>query len=105
MKIPENYWIINSEIIIPKLLREIAQEITPNLIFQASALNNLQEATESYIVGLIEDSNLYAIHAKCITIMPRDMHLACEIREEKSEICYRELLRQRLFSYKEVVYL
>ena len=48
----------------------MAQEITPNLRFQASALNTLQEATESYIVGLMEESNLCAIHAKCITIMP-----------------------------------
>ena len=52
--------------------------------FQASALSALQEATESYIVGLMEGSNLCAMHTQCITIMPKDMQLAHRIREEKS---------------------
>ena len=72
------------ELSFQKLVREIAQEITPNLRFQSSVHSNLQEATESYIVGLMEDSNLCTIHAKCITIMPKDMQLPCRIREEKS---------------------
>ena len=33
-------------------------------------------AAEAYLVGLLEDSNLCAIHAKSVTIMPRDMQLA-----------------------------
>ena len=48
-----------------------------------SALGALQEANESYIMGLMEDSNLCAIHAKHITIMPKDMQLACRIWGEK----------------------
>jgi histone H3 len=36
----------------------------------------LQETLEAYLVGLFEDINLYAIHAKRITIMPKDMMLA-----------------------------
>ncbi|RCV10130.1 hypothetical protein SETIT_2G087700v2 [Setaria italica] len=35
----------------------------------------LQEATEAYLVGLFEDTNLRAIHAKRITIMPKDLPL------------------------------
>ena len=38
--------------------------------FQASAVLALQEAAEAYLVGLFEDSNLCAIHAKRVTIMP-----------------------------------
>jgi histone H3 len=39
----------------------------------------LQEASKAYLVGLYEDTNLCAIHAKCVTIMPKDMQLACHI--------------------------
>jgi len=34
-------------------------------------------------VGLFEDTNLCAIHAKRVTIMPRDMQLARRIRGER----------------------
>jgi histone H3-like centromeric protein A len=40
----------------------------------------LQEATEAHLVGIFEDTNLCAIHAKRVTIMPRDMQLAKRIR-------------------------
>jgi histone H3 len=51
---------------------------------QGSALLALQEATEAYLVGLMEDSQLCAVHAKRITVMPKDMHLAKRIRGEAS---------------------
>ena len=44
----------------------------------------LQEAAEAYLVGLFEDTNLCAIHAKRVTIMPKDMQLARRIRGERS---------------------
>ena len=44
------------------------------------AIQALQEATESHLVGIFEDTNLCAIHAKRVTIMPRDMQLAKRIR-------------------------
>ena len=65
------------------LVRELAQEITPYLRFQTSALRALPEATEGYIVGLMEDSNLCVIHTKHITFMPKDMQLACRIWGER----------------------
>ena len=40
----------------------------------------LQEATKAYLVGLFEDTNLCAIHAKRVTIMPKDIQLARRIR-------------------------
>ena len=44
----------------------------------------MQEALEAYLVGLFEDSNLCAIHAKRVTIMPRDIQLARRICGERS---------------------
>lgn len=54
-----------------------------NFRIQTSALEALQEAVEAYMVGFFEDTNLCAIHAKRITIMPRDMKLARRLRGEK----------------------
>jgi|Transcript_34320 histone H3 len=67
-----------------RLVREIAQEYKTDLRFQSSAVLALQEAAEAYLVGLFEDTNLCAIHAKRVTIMPRDMQLARRIRGERS---------------------
>ena len=66
-----------------RLVREIAQEYKTDLRFQSSAVMALQEAAEAYLVSLFEDTNLCAIHAKRVTIMPRDMQLARRIRGER----------------------
>lgn len=63
-----------------RLVREIAQDFKTDLRFQASAVAALQEAAEAYLVGLFEDTNLCAIHAKRVTIMPKDIQLARRIR-------------------------
>ena len=63
-----------------RLVKEIAQNFKSDLRFQASAVVALQEATESYMVSLFQDTNLCAIHAKRVTIMPKDMQLAKRIR-------------------------
>lgn len=68
-----------------RLVREIAYKLFPNrsdLRFQSIAVLALQEAAEAYVVGLMEDTNLAAMHAKRVTIMPRDMFLARRIRGE-----------------------
>jgi histone H3 len=67
-----------------RLVREIAQDFKTNLRFQGSAVLALQEAAEAYLVGLFEDTNLAAIHAKRVTIMPKDIQLARRIRGERS---------------------
>mmetsp|Transcript_24447 Transcript_24447/g.57961 ORF Transcript_24447/g.57961 Transcript_24447/m.57961 type:complete len:171 (-) Transcript_24447:116-628(-) len=64
-----------------RLVREIAQDFKSDLRFQGSAVLALQEAAEAYLVGLFEDTNLCAIHAKRVTIMPKDIQLARRIRE------------------------
>ncbi len=66
-----------------RLVREIAHEFKAELRFQSSAVLALQEAAEAYLVGLFEDVNLCAIHAKRVTIMTKDMHLARRIRGER----------------------
>ena len=53
-------------------MREIAQDFKTDLRFQGSAVLALQEASEAYLVGLFEDTNLCAIHAKRVTIMPKE---------------------------------
>merc|ERR1712093_544332 len=66
-----------------RLVREIANDMKGELRFQSSAVMALQEAAEAYLVGLFEDTNLCAIHAKRVTIMARDIQLARRIRGDK----------------------
>ena len=77
----------NTELLIRKLpfqrvVREIAQDFKTGLRFRPDAISALQEASEAYLVGLFEDTNLCAIHAKRVTIMPKDIQLARRIRGE-----------------------
>ncbi len=67
-----------------RLVREIAQDFKSDLRFQGTAVLALQEAGEAYLVGLFEDTNLCAIHAKRVTIMPKDMQLSRRIRGERA---------------------
>ena len=62
-----------------RLVREIVQRQGEGLKLQSLAVLALQEAGEAFIVGLMEQANLCAIHAKWVTIMPRDIQLACRI--------------------------
>ena len=74
-----------------RLVREIAMDgaIVPSnmagkIKSQSLALNDLQESAEAYLVGLFEDTNLCAIHAKRVTIMPKVIQLARRIRGERA---------------------
>ena len=58
--------------------------VQTDLRFQSHAVLALQEAAEAYLVGLFEDTNLCAIHAKRVTIMPKDIQLARRIRGERA---------------------
>ena len=66
-----------------RLVREVVGEAKNDVRLQSHALLALQEASEAYLVSLFEDTNLCAIHAKRVTIMPKDMQLARRIRGEK----------------------
>ena len=65
------------------LIREVAQNFKMDLRFTVDATYTLQCASEDYLVRLFEDSNLCAIHAKRVTIMPKDIQLARRIRGER----------------------
>ncbi|KAH8356179.1 histone H3.3-like [Drosophila serrata] len=67
-----------------RLVREIAQGFKADLRFQTAALGALQEASEAFLVGLFEDTNLCAIHAQRVTIMPKDIQLARRIRGDNN---------------------
>ena len=67
-----------------RLVREVAQGYKSDMRFQSNAISALQEASEAYLVGLFEDTNLCAIHAKRVTIMPKDIQLARRIRGERA---------------------
>ena len=67
-----------------RLVREIAQSFRSDLRFQEQAILAIQEASEAYLVGLFEDTNLCALHAKRKTIKPNDMQLSRRIRGERS---------------------
>uniref|UniRef100_A0A8D1A2F5 Core Histone H2A/H2B/H3 domain-containing protein n=1 Tax=Sus scrofa TaxID=9823 RepID=A0A8D1A2F5_PIG len=66
------------------LVWEIAQDFKTDLGFQRAAIGALQEASEAYLVGLFEDTSLCVIHAKHVTMMPKDIQLACRIRGERA---------------------
>ena len=65
---------------VARLVRKVAQDFQMDLHFQATALLAIQEAMESWLVRLMEDMNLCVIHAKCVTIQPRDLKLVHCIR-------------------------
>lgn len=75
-----------TELLVPRLpfqrlVREIAIQLRcKELRFQNAALSALQEAAEYFMVRLFEDTQLCAIHAKRVTIMPKDMNLTLRIR-------------------------
>ena len=66
-----------------RLVREITQDFKTDLRFQSAAILCLREAAEAYLVRLFEDTNLCAIHAKRVTITPRDLQLARRICGER----------------------
>jgi histone H3 len=63
-----------------RLVREITHHFKTDMRWQSVAILALQEASEAFLVGLFEDTNLCAIHSKRVTIMPKDMQLAKRIR-------------------------
>ena len=65
------------------LVRKILQGYGVGYRVTPAMMMALQEAAEAYLVQLLEDSNLCAIHAKRITIQPKDIQLARQIRRER----------------------
>ena len=79
----------STDLLIPKaaflrLVKEILLKFKTGIRLQSTALLALQESAEHYLVSLFEDTNLCAIHAKRVTIVPKDIQLARRIRGERS---------------------
>ena len=80
----------STELLIPKkpfqrVVREIMQLFNEELKIQSAAVGALQEAAEAFLVGLFEDTNLCCLHAKRVTILPRDIQLAKRLRGRPSQ--------------------
>jgi len=65
-----------------RLIREVASVYQDDLRFKRSALEALQEASESYLVDLFADANLCAIEHERVTVEPKDMRLAMRMRHD-----------------------
>jgi histone H3 len=64
-----------------RLVRKIALKFgKSDLRMQSTAVLALQEAAEYFMVDIFIDTNLCAMHGKRVTIMKKDMVLACCIR-------------------------
>ncbi|XP_028928067.1 histone H3-like centromeric protein A isoform X1 [Ornithorhynchus anatinus] len=65
-----------------RLVREVCLSYTRGVDFrwQSQALLALQEAAEAFLVHLFEDSYLCSLHARRVTLFPRDIQLARRIR-------------------------
>ena len=66
-----------------RVVHKIPRDIKTDIRIQSTAVLALQEAAEAHLVGVFKDTNLCAIRAKRVTIMPKDIQLARRIRGEK----------------------
>ena len=73
---------ICSKIACARLFREICENEKKGLRWQASAIMALQEGFEDYLVELFRDTVLAAIHGRRKTVMPKDIHLVRQLRQE-----------------------
>lgn len=80
-----------------RLVKEVAQEFKMDLRFELKSCLAIQEAVEKEMVGLLDSSNLCAIHAKRVTIQPKDMHLARRIKNDYNGIELGFMRRANIF--------
>ena len=78
--------LICSKLAFSRIVREIAVNDLgkSDIRFQASTIQAIHEGMEAYIIGLMEDMVLEAIHGRCVTIMPKDIQLARCIRGKRA---------------------
>ena len=79
-----------------QLVREIIQDMAPSLELrvQSSAVAILQLAVEAFLIDLLEDANLCAVHTKHITIVPKDIILIKRLCRDKATGANVELVAQ-----------
>ena len=78
LAVPRSTELLIQKLPFSQLVHEMTLEVVKyDLCFQGSTIICLKEANEAYVVGLMEDANLCTIHTKRVTIMPKDIQLAC----------------------------
>ena len=87
-----------------RLVRKVTQDFKTDLCFTAESAYTLQSAADDYLVRLFEDSNLCAIHIKCVTIVSKDIQLAHHIGE-RGVLCDDELDCPRIVNFIFIVLL
>ncbi len=65
---------------VQRSIRRIAKEFDPTCRMTPDALFAIQEATEAYIISVMEDCQMCAVHAKRVSVQRADMILARKIR-------------------------
>ena len=76
----KNHCLMIPRLAFSRVVREIMQDYKTDVNFSKVSLDFIQALTENYLVSLLEDANLCAIHAKRTTVMPKDVMLARRIR-------------------------
>jgi histone H3/H4 len=91
---------MRTDLIISKIgFRRIMKMQADNLTTQSDFPNGLrmqlagriacQTAIESQLIKILEKANLLAIHAKRITVQPKDIQMARRINDERDKIRYQ----------------
>ena len=71
-----------------RLVREITQDRKRDVGYQAGAIEALQHTAEDVIVELFEEAQRAAVHAKRVTVMPRDIELAIRMLRGTAEFLF-----------------
>jgi histone H3 len=68
-----------------RLVREVSEQYQHKAVrFQLSAIEAIQEAAEAYVISVLEDANICALHANRVTAMPKDLQLARRLRGDRA---------------------
>jgi histone H3 len=67
-------------------VREISQDFDSFKRWSGNAMKAIQEAAECFLIGLLSDSNMLAIHAKRVTLMEKDIQLTRKIRDQYEKV-------------------
>ena len=81
-KVPKNTDLLIRKASFQHLVKEIVQDLSrkSDLQMQSTALLALQEAAKYFMVDVFSNPNLCTMHSKRVTIMAKDMVLACRIQ-------------------------
>eukprot|EP01025_Chloroclados_australasicus_P016116 TRINITY_DN1793_c0_g1_i1.p7 TRINITY_DN1793_c0_g1~~TRINITY_DN1793_c0_g1_i1.p7 ORF type:complete len:140 (-),score=13.23 TRINITY_DN1793_c0_g1_i1:961-1380(-) len=69
-----------------RVSREITALHEPSFLWRKTGMLALQEAAEAFLVQVMEDAYFCALHAKRVTLMPRDIRLAMRLNDRNLRI-------------------